>query len=580
MIRILGLALMVLTLGACATSAPRVEIRFDVPEGLENYTGVQPVTFGIPFERGVLKKADGLRVVDERGNILHGHCEVTATWAPDSNDVKWLLVDVGVALENGKPPKAFLEFGPNVPVVKYKLAVPKKDDLRFSADQFVLVDGNGIRYLPSETQTVVERVGPGRSVVKVTGKYVSENGRWIADFITRYRVYGRDFVRVYHTLVWQTDASVKIGDLTFVPNVGPKTGKVQVGLDGKRVTLDKDARVTQTDWNKVVGAAQGKQLDGWGEVSDGKGSLFVGLRWPWQQYPTAFSNENGRLAVHLIGPETPMSLKAEDVAVKYTLKDMKKWNLRIFTKEGRLWNVKHNGPEARPHVTPRGIAKTWEMVLWFGDEKVPSQVKNTLTQHPVLAYADPAFACRASLPSPMSPRDVKRFPLIERALERAYDWHARENPYDGDFGVWNYGDIQWCWTGRAGYTVYRYWMNHGKGWSIAPWALWLRSGDRRYWENGEANSRHCMDVDMCHVPEYVRAEDGKVCGGQNHYSAIHWGYGPGIATFYVDSEYLPNYYFMTGYERARDVMLERVELLARDDWKRRVEHFKAEPDTR
>jgi hypothetical protein len=32
-------------------------------------------------------------------------------------------------------------------------------------------------------------------------------------------------------------------------------------------------------------------------------------------------------------------------------------------------------------------------------------------------------------------------------------------------------------------------MNHGKGWSIVPWVLWLRSGEREYSENGEALAR-------------------------------------------------------------------------------------------
>jgi len=80
-----------------------------------------------------------------------------------------------------------------------------------------------------------------------------------------------------------------------------------------------------------------------------------------------------------------------------------------------------------------------------------------------------------------------------------------------------------------GHAIYRYWMNNGKGWSILPWALWIRSGDRRYWENGEANSRHCMDVDTCHVRGWERdPNDFRLRGGQYHYSAIHWGYGPEV----------------------------------------------------
>ena len=34
-------------------AAERVKINFDVPEGIGAYTGPQPVTFGVPFARGV-----------------------------------------------------------------------------------------------------------------------------------------------------------------------------------------------------------------------------------------------------------------------------------------------------------------------------------------------------------------------------------------------------------------------------------------------------------------------------------------------------------------------------------------------
>ena len=76
------------------------------------------------------------------------------------------------------------------------------------------------------------------------------------------------------------------------------------------------------------------------------------------------------------------------------------------------------------------------------------------------------------------------------SLRRRWQFRCvtRENAFNGDYGTWNFGDIQWSWIGRLGYTTYRYWMNHGKGWSIVPWVLWLRSGEREYWENVEANS--------------------------------------------------------------------------------------------
>lgn len=582
-------------------AAERVRIHFDVPSGLEQYSGHQPVTFGVPFERGLLFRSHGVRVVDSAGRVLPAQFEVTATWGPESSQIRWFLVDLLVEIRNGHAPQAFLEFGPDVPKTRAKTdlkaqtldgeVVLDTGTLKFtlgrqrSLGQYALTDGTGNVYRAGggdgTLETTLEKAGPVRAVVRSTGDYVAEDGSRIAQFVTRERFYANcPFVRVFHTMIWLADANTQIGRLSFHSEAGVENCQAMAGVDGKRVGLSQSTVLAQTDWNTVQGSGNGKHLDGWIQVSNDKASMFASLRWPWQQFPTGLSAPGGHIELQLIGPEKPMSLKAEDVAVEYVRSQMKTWNLRVFDDQG-LWSMKYNGPETRPHVSPRGVARTYEMLLWYEtDSPVTPEQMNILAQHPVLAYADPAFATRANLPSPMSPRDPDRFPVMESALDRAFDWYTRERAFDGDFGTWNFGDVQWAWIGRGGYTTYRYWMNHGKGWSILPWALWLRSGDRKYWKNGEINSRHVMDVDTCHVPEWKIAADGKVRGGQYHYSAIHWGYGPQVSTFYVDSEYLPYCYYVTGYERARDVMLEHAEALARDDWRARVEHFKAEPGSR
>jgi len=42
----------VLVAASCVHARERVPVHFDIPKGLEAYSGVQPVTFGVPFERG------------------------------------------------------------------------------------------------------------------------------------------------------------------------------------------------------------------------------------------------------------------------------------------------------------------------------------------------------------------------------------------------------------------------------------------------------------------------------------------------------------------------------------------------
>lgn len=565
-----------LLLAACCLGvarAERVEIVYSIPEGLAGYSGVQPVTFGVPFQAGVLRRADGVRVVDGAGKELPSQVEVTSTYGPDSDQVRWLLVDTVAKIEKGRAARAFLEFGPGVPKAA---TVGASSVLPLAADalSFTLTDGDGKVYRAAGGLTeALERTGPVRGVLKLEGDYAAADGSAVGRFVTRIRYYpGSPFIRVYHTLIWNKDASVRIADLSCRWGGALRDGECSVGVDGKSIPLATGKRVTQRDWNAVDGAAHGRRLDGWAQARRGGFTDCIAVRWAWQQYPVAFSADAEGMTAHLIGPETPMSLMPLDVAVPSVKLNIPSWNLRLFDAKG-LWSVPYNGPDAMPHVSPRGVARTWELLLWREPaEGASPEVKNAVAQHPVLACADPAFAVRAELPNPASAYDPKQFPEVESALQRAFHWYTLERAEDGDYGTWNFGDIQWHWLGSS-YTIYRYWMNNGKGWSILPWALWIRSGDRRYWENGEANSRHVMDVDTCHVPEWAYAPDGKIRGGQYHYSALHWGYGPHVSQFFSDTEYLPYCWFMTGYERARDVMLERVEALARDDWQARVKYF-------
>src|SRR5262245_11486257 len=96
-----------------SASAKRVEIFVDLPPELAKYSGTQPVTLGIPFVPGHLNDTSGMRVVNDLGQPLIAQFQVTSRW--ESNEVRWLLVDLLVSIQDGQAPQLFLEFGPDVP---------------------------------------------------------------------------------------------------------------------------------------------------------------------------------------------------------------------------------------------------------------------------------------------------------------------------------------------------------------------------------------------------------------------------------------------------------------------------------
>lgn len=564
-------------------AAQRVPIGFDVPTGLESYTGLQPVTFGVPFPQGVLAVGDGLRVVDAKGAAVPCQFEVTGTWTAEGKHVRWLLVDTFADITDGNAAARFLEFGSDIKTIETAAENVDYEARVRSLGYFTLNTGDKRKFVTTrDANFTLERTGPVRTVAKITGQYQDSKGESIAEYVTRVRFYaGQSYARVYHTLIWLTGDETTIANLTFVTHETFDNASPIAGVDGKRVYPNHwgTLPVHQYDWDRVEGQARGKHLDGWIASTNGAQNAFAAVRWPWQQFPLGFyAATNGQLTVNLMDPAEPFSFKPTDVAVEGVMTHVDSWNLRIF-KSGVPGNdVVWNGAEARPHVSPKGVSKTWEMLLWPGDGNITPEVKNTCAQEPVLAFADPTFAVQAELPSPSAAYDAGAFPEIESGIQRAFDHLTREQADYGDFGTFNYGDLQWNWT-HSGVPIYRFWMNHGKGWSIAPWALWIRSGDRRYWDKGEANSRHAMDVDMCHVNNVLRdTETYKVRGGQYHYSALHWGYGPQHFSFFIDTEYLPYYWHMAGYERAHDVMMEHVEGLK--NWEGRagwMAHFHEDP---
>lgn len=637
-----------------------IPILISPPEGIDSYTGWQPVAFGVPLEKGVLSKtelANGHLKIRTSGSCCSGvraQFEPLSYWweppvetsagveVPEPEFIQWLLVEFMVEFEDGDPvhdyelalddgtvllsssPSVTAEEHPTQHITvntgadtfvvgpdptnnsfgQFKLEVVKEGDPTIHTYTANKGTGYTLSTLNSEFISAEE---PTRFMVTERGLYLSESGDSIASYITRYHFYsGVPFVRVFHTLIWETDDTTKIKSLRYVHHeISEGIRFATVGVDGALThTLEP---IYQTSPNTVTGkdasgyTLHGTHLDGWLTVQPlGRPPLFMGLRWPWQQYPVSL-HANAVPTISMIGtadPNKPMPLKPTEI-----------WG-------GITGDKKLESSLTVNDISPYGIAKTYELMVWQGDNSVPPQVKNQFLQHPVLAYADPVMATHANLPSPASSVQAEKYPIEEAAISRAFDWFTRslttindhtaivdnsglvcEEYADCDYGTWNFGDLQWWWNGYT-FSDYRYWMNQGKGWSVLPWALWIRSGDRRYWENGEANGRHIMDVDTSHVecyptitcdqdnpPEgYISHTAGLSCshlrkaspttglctpeharkkrvGAAYRYAAIHWAYPPTILNYWSDSEYLANYYYMTGYERAKEVLDERYNLV-------------------
>lgn len=617
-----------LVCGPPVSVANALQIHFDIPDALSSYTGTIPVTFGVPFPRGELHQGKFIGLYQQSGAQ---ECElplqyrVTARWhgptdgscgpGAETTEIKWLLVDATVEMVNGDIQPVFLKYDdalaedpPNANDFSWTTgfaarvaqsggpptsALDDEDVGRFLLKSPAYVDP----FIADEVAPSQEVVGAVRRVLKVEGNYRRAN-QVIGEFKTRYAMWsGLPFVRIHHTMVWGRDDTGTLppaNDLSHPLNeradpndpnsafdyedpidflayempVVAASG-CEVGLATTGSVLNPSCtplRVRQDAVNAVRQIPGGgtptvtsDKLTGWFRSNDSSGSPhFVGLRWASEQFPSAFDVNAGVAQV------------------------------RLLDANGLGWNdLATNADTAGNNGSPVGVAKTYEIWLWPGGAGTPSAaIQNAFAQGGVYAYADPDFAVRAEIPSPMSANhvgcdqidpDTSEVALVERAICDLFTFATRErNPGASDnqtrLGAIHFGDLINTWDRNAtGYTqAYRYWMNTGTGYPVLPWMLWMRSGWRAYRDFAEANVRHVMDVDTAHVSRWVESVNPKLKlrGAQAQYDARHGAFQSvngdmDRLTKTNDSEAIALAYYLTGYERALDVLVERADAFNR-----------------
>lgn len=167
------------------------------------------------------------------------------------------------------------------------------------------------------------------------------------------------------------------------------------------------------------------------------------------------------------------------------------------------------------------------------------------------------------VPTLASGYDPKHFGKIEAALSRAFDCERRLEAHTNDYGMFNFGDGHTVWDkGRERWSDhYRQWRALHHGAPRVPWLLYIRSGAPKYLLHAVRNTRHVMDIDICHFTTGEFAEraypEGKIVGALNDYKGlVHWHSGSRLFDYNAMTDYLLYYYYLTGDRRGLDVAKE------------------------
>ncbi|MBM4044359.1 MAG: hypothetical protein FJ279_04530 [Planctomycetes bacterium] len=232
--------------------------------------------------------------------------------------------------------------------------------------------------------------------------------------------------------------------------------------------------------------AQGKRADGWADLSDGQGGVTVAFDYFWQVFPKSLEIVDGELRAGL----WPALDKPDE------------WGLST-------------------HIFAHGWHKTHSLLFDFHAAGAPMKAAGTAAQfrHPLFAVATPVAwyadsgawgmvtpaggvkVADAELQEAVNRYEQERRGMIDPGASvngQDLEWMREhgggndERRSGGHFG-WPYYGIFLKYAGTGGCSVGHY------DWPYIAWLHFIRTGERRCFEEGLRMTRHSIDLDQWHL---------------------------------------------------------------------------------
>jgi len=574
-----------------------------------------PFSGGIPFPRGQLKSLEQLELVDNQGSNIPFQSKILSLW-PDKS-IKWALVTLQSGLTPNGDRRLFLRYGnsfqkqsfqssllieenPDNVIVNtgiLKLSIGKKgfylfdnlwldknkdgkfdDDEILSAKADLVLVHNGTEYyshLDKDYALTLEEKGPIRACLKAKGWFVSEKGDKFCQFVVRiYAFSGSSSLKVQHTFIF-TGYPENSFHYLYKEKRMPKnetidaiylTAPIKFG-DTSKFTFATDNKIMQGDFTESVEFLQkesnayevaknkrlidsGNKLRGWIDLSSSEEGVSLGVRNFWEQFPKGFllDKDTNRVVIYL-WPKQSQALDFKTTQEAY-------------------------GPDEYARGSAFGVAKTHDIFFYFHRaDYAGSAAKNTIEGliSDSLITVDPKWISATRVLGKIWPYD-NRLAKEEDFLSRLFDWCNRQIADFNWFGMVDFGDTlswyrkeaydksydEWGWhpEGRWG------WFNcEAVGTHAGTLIQFLRTGDYKYFIFGANLARHIMDIDTCHYNtlandprlKNILPDDYSQVGSMHRHNANHWG-GRNDEASHTNVYGLLLYYFLTGDDRARDVI--------------------------
>ena len=585
-----------------------------------------PMTVGVPFPRGALVDESNVRLVDEHGDEVPLQTRVTAKWSR-FGPIKWLLCDFSADLE-GQPRELYLQYGPDVQRAQFEAMQLTAQDEGFPAlntgririgeegvefdaagdgdfvpvldkealyGAFVVHENASEFTVPHDVQHSVEEMGCEKAVIRRTGWYENEeNGGEFCQFVTRFVFHrGSPIVRIFHTWIftgdgnrdritdmgWRFDSAGSLAPDGFLTSFEDGTwaeARNLVQFDYQKYNLLSCEEVEREGRTPGVmsGAVEGTRVT-------------FGAKDFWQNFPSELEMDEGGLTFYNWPRHNPAATFERPVAREDAFRhrfvhegEVLDFQIPQEYAEGEIWEEacsrEGHWAEGKPEsANAQGIARTEEMFLHFADGSALADetagVIQGLNDETIRAVADPEWVAASGVFGNIHHRDPENYPKAEEAFDEGLKAPARWVERLGFYGMWLHGDYP-TWNlnlDRRTVSTYRTLRKNHHAYPYR-WLPFARSGDPELLKLAEKAVRQMTDANFCHYA----TEDVDNAVGPDHFrrqgwwdrSLLPWAgrSGPHLRSYTVDSDYLWDAYYMTGYARAKDVALLFGELTQHD----------------
>ena len=399
---------------------------------------------------------------------------------------------------------------------------------------FMLTRPDGRAYFShgqGKVKIEVEENGLVRTVIRMEGEHRSKAGQSLFDYVCRFFFYaGKSWFETEYGFVnREAEESTDLASIKL--SIPLSTSAAEYRGTTSEYKIDKfyefqepfsiysgqddffgvfaGSKIFRKDGTEMVGMGYESEVRArwWADTSDAQGGLTVSIREMSQNYPKAIQSNLGRIDIEL-----------------YPARETKALSFH------------------------QGWQKTQTILFYFhrgGAREAGSRELCFQWQAPVIPWSP--YPVQSGSLGDIFPYSPRKYPMIERALREGFV--AYESGVGR--GMIDYGDTIGPGTGERG----NFMQNNAYDTAWVSYLLFLRTGERRYWQRARAAAQHTADIDVVHHSTRNLTEIGGVrIHGPNHVQynaeAIE---GTSVAPNHEWVEGLLMTYHLTGEKRYLDL---------------------------